>query len=98
MQLGIYYPLADVATHAQCILRNMLAEDSPVLKDLDGRQGGYVCVAGNDGIPLMIAKVGVPSNEKISKYIELCQEKVRRLADNPGHMRSYQSRNPDQGQ
>ena len=35
--------------------------------------------------------------ERGQKYLELAQEKARRLAEHPDHWSSWQSRNPDEG-
>jgi hypothetical protein len=68
-------------------------------KEWAGREGGAFCLANAGlGIPYRVALVGHPNPEKVSKYVDFCQEKSRRLAFNLNHVSSWESRNPDADQ
>jgi hypothetical protein len=60
------------------------------------RTGGYFCLADLRGMPLLIAPIGTMSREKAEKYLQLCQEKARRLSASRGHISSWESRVPDE--
>lgn len=66
------------------------------------RKGGYLCLASLDsGVPLLARKVGdlnTTPAEKRLKYLDLSQEKSKRLAFSPGYFSSYQTRNPTRDQ
>ena len=57
----------------------------------------YFCVASvpGQGRALMIREIGSCPEEKARKYFEFCQEKKDRLYKNPGHISSWQSRQPE---
>lgn len=80
------------------IITNLLRPGSPVREELvsAGKRGGYLCIARLDGIPLLVVRVGEPDEAKLARYIEFCQEKAARLAQNPDHVLSRASRDPDQ--
>jgi hypothetical protein len=79
---------------ADLVLKAALAMD---LSD-DMHRGGYLCIADNaTGEPLDMAKLGDPLQTKEGKYEELAKEKAHRLAENPEHLTSYQSRHPVHG-
>lgn len=60
--------------------------------------GGYLCVADSEtGTPLLIVGIGTVDTKKMGRCFELCQEKARRLAQNPEHSSSAQSRDDDNG-
>jgi hypothetical protein len=61
--------------------------------DTGERKGGYLCVADQNGRPLLILAFGQVNEEKLPKYLEFCQEKALRLASHPEHISSWQSRN-----
>lgn len=60
-----------------------------------GGEGGYFCIADEDGRPLIVVAVGSLSNEKATKCFDLAQEKARRLAEHPEHLTSWESRDPN---
>lgn len=61
------------------------------------RIGGYFCLANkNSGLPVMVFPVGkfhMLSEKTREKYCAFSQEKALRLAENPLHQSSWQSRN-----
>lgn len=60
-----------------------------------GRRGGGFCLAdAGSGMFYTVALIGETPQEKTRKYLELCQEKARRLAQHPEHVSSWQTRNP----
>lgn len=65
-----------------------------ILKE-KGSLGGYLCIArAEDGFPLAIIQFGDMPHDRLSGRFEFCQEKAQRLAEHPGHMTSYESRDP----
>ncbi len=59
------------------------------------RRGGFLAVTDNLGTPVFGLLVGqVPDPDKRKKYSTLALEKCVRLADNPLHVSSWQSRMP----
>lgn len=72
------------------------------LQETDRRNGGYLCVFDADQEatepPLAIIRVGEPVVERAGKYFELCQEKARRLLNNPDHLSSWQTRDLENSQ
>jgi hypothetical protein len=66
-----------------------------------GRKGAYFCMADPKwGVPIFTIAVGDILDvliEKSEKYHGLVCEKSRRLACYPGHVSSFQSRDPDNG-
>ncbi len=61
-------------------------------------KGGYLCVASLDGYILGILGLGKISKLKADKYFGLCQEKAKRLAANPDHLSSWQTRDESKNQ
>jgi len=62
------------------------------------RTGGYYCLADKvTGAPLLIAAFGTIPTDEAAKYLRLSQEKPWRLAQNPDHILSWQSRDPKVG-
>lgn len=58
------------------------------------RDGAYFCVSrAKTGIPVLLAELGAPSQDKVAQYIKNSQEKPARLALHPGHLTSSESRN-----
>ena len=69
----------------------------PWISSKTDSRGGYLCVADlTSGFPLLIQLIGSARLDKMSKYFELCQEKALRLAQNPKHMTSWESRDETQ--
>lgn len=59
----------------------------------DERVGGIFCLADPlTGYPILTKVVGCVEQVKFPKYLRLCQEKAHRLACNPTHLSSWQSR------
>lgn len=62
-------------------------------------RGGFLTVRSmNSGLVLFIVPIGEFPGEKIEKYLNLSQEKAKRLLKNHyhlNHVSSWQSRNPD---
>ncbi|MFA6227535.1 MAG: hypothetical protein WC631_03635 [Candidatus Paceibacterota bacterium] len=68
---------------------------------LDGRdrKGGYLCVAEPDGKIVLVMLIGeVPDLEKANLFKTFCQEKATRLAQNPEHISSWQTRDVEKKQ
>ncbi len=83
------------ANHAFSRARTLFGNE----KGWEDRPGAYFCLAdGHTGMPILIAKLGEPDPAKAEKYLAFCQEKVKRLAQNPAHLTSYESRNPGEDQ
>ena len=61
---------------------------------VEGRTGGYFCMANHVGTPLLIFWFGEMPREKARKYFHLCQEKAARLALHYEHCLSFESRDP----
>jgi hypothetical protein len=59
---------------------------------LEGRSGGYFCLATNAGHPLLLMLVGTIPEEKAQKYLSFAQEKARRLGFFKDHSSSWQTR------
>jgi hypothetical protein len=66
-----------------------------LLKD-QGREGGYLCVANLDGLPLLVCQLGEVASEKRAGYVRNAMEKAARLAKHPDYRLSRESRDPDQ--
>ncbi|GEM_PF-1678999 len=63
------------------------------------RTGGYFCVAyAYSGLPILIAEIGNPPADKVERYLTFAQEKAKRLAENPDHKSSWQSRDETKDQ
>lgn len=81
-----------------CVARDLerlvaLFDDDP---GWQGKRGGYFCLAdGETGLPLLLACIGEVPDEKVERYLRLCQEKPRRLAKYAPHVSSWMSRNPE---
>ncbi len=61
--------------------------------------GGYFCIAdGITGTPYLTILIGEVENSKADRYYEFCREKAQRLAANPDHLSSWQSRDERTGQ
>lgn len=90
------------ALGADTALNRMLAINSPVRDELvsQGRTWGYSCASDLQGLPLGISYIGEMGRdeEKRAARLGFCQEKVARLAQFPSHRRSFESRDPDNGQ
>lgn len=88
----VHCPDGEVLVHlAGIALAEALALD---LSD-DNHLGGYFCIADNaSGEPLDVVRLGDPLPTKEGRYEELAKEKAARLAANPEHDTSYQSRYP----
>lgn len=60
------------------------------------RHGGFVCVFHHTHVvgcpPELLMRYGEPDAKKALHYAQLCEEKARRLAQNPQHLSSWQSR------
>lgn len=72
----------------------------PILSIFHGREahGGYLCIADSEtGLPRLIVGIGTVDAKEEGKCFELCQEQARRLAQNPEHSSSAQSRDDDNG-
>src|SRR5262249_23082561 len=67
---------------------------SPNKTDFTGREGGYFCLAQQDGTIHYVHRVGKVKLEKMERYPRLAAEKALRLGNTPLHRRSYQSRDP----
>lgn len=67
------------------------------------RSGGYFCLVresmnaktSTGGLPIILVPCGVFPLEKAEKYLNLCQEKAKRLAI-LGGLSSWESRNPEE--
>lgn len=57
--------------------------------------GGYLTIALRDGVPILVALVGVPEERKREQCLAFSQEKAKRLAQHKDHFRSWESRDPD---
>ncbi len=58
------------------------------------KKGGHLCVTDGQGNLLFEKVIGeIPDPEKAAKYGRLALEKCQRLANNPLHVSSWQSRN-----
>ncbi len=76
---------------AEEIVRRFLAlPENPDKSD----KGWYVCLMREPRKILLVAELG---NYEGERAFDLCQEKVRRLRDNPEHISSWQSRDPEKG-
>ena len=76
-----------------------LFEQAHGRSDWQGRTGGYFCLANAEtGLPLLVLPLGQVPLEKAEKYLRLCQEKAKRLAEHLEHLSSWESRNPDKEQ
>lgn len=70
-------------------------------EQLKNKAGGFFCMVpvrtGENTVrtPILIAELGMPDREKRQKYFSYCQEKAARLAAHPGHLTSWESRDPD---
>jgi len=61
--------------------------------------GGYFCLADTvNGRPWFICSFGIMLEEKWPRYLHFAQEKALRLAVNPSHESSWQSRNEEEEQ
>lgn len=59
------------------------------------RFGGFLCIADQEGLPLMIHRIGDdPDRESMFKRLSFCQEKAYRLGQHPEHVLSRESRDP----
>ena len=59
------------------------------------RLGGVLCMADPGGI-ILVCQIGeVPDADALSRFLGTCQEKVRRLLENPSHFSGWQSRDFD---
>lgn len=76
-----------VVTESEPIARALRERGQPV--------GGYLCIADETGLPMLIIKIGEDCPEKDSDRLVFCQEKARRLAAHPEHRLSWESRDPD---
>lgn len=93
-----------MAAWAEKIL-DLIDQTNEFLDSEAQRWGGYFCLyeicpgekISPDSPPLFLAKIGNPIPEKVARYCQLCQEKARRLLENPDHLSSWQSRDPGQG-
>lgn len=90
--------LTGLVLSADRIVTNLLHVRSPVREELmsAGKLGGYLCLTGQDGIPLLVVGIGEPQVGNLPRYIEFCQEKAARLALYPSDVLSLESREPDQ--
>lgn len=92
--------LSDTRTRMVSMLEALLKEALFLFKDhpdWQGSTGGYFCLATaitGEPIyePVMIGEVS--DQGKAEKYKSFCQEKAKRLASNPMHDSSWQSRVP----
>lgn len=63
----------------------------------EDRKGGYLCIANAEtGFPGAVVLIGSIPTEKAEKYLSFSMEKARRLASNPQHVSSWESRDPEQ--
>ncbi len=53
--------------------------------------GGYLCAARDDGIPVLIYRIGNSPKEKVASRIAFCQEKAARIVLYPEHRLSRES-------
>lgn len=92
-QFGPFGSIANRAHHIAVRIEMAFKDHSPT-DILGGRRGGYLCVAeGDTGNPHFTVLVGGSvSQEKLPKYYRLAHEKAVRLARNPKHISSFQSR------
>ncbi len=64
------------------------------------KTGGFMCIAGFTGPPILVAEIGKnPPDKKLGRWT-ICQEKATRLAlgaHELGHVSSWQSRDPANG-
>jgi hypothetical protein len=84
-----------IITHAYFVVSEAeaLFGDTPAWKD---REGGCFCLADAvGGFPYAVVFIGSMLVEKSQKYLALSQEKALRLALNPNHRSSWESRDPD---
>lgn len=58
-------------------------------------EGGYLCVTNREGIPLLIAHIGVSEDSKAADRLRFSQEKAARLAIHPAHYLSRESENKE---
>jgi hypothetical protein len=59
---------------------------------LEGRRGGYFCLADNSGRPLLVIPVGEIAEEKSERYLRFAQEKAHRLGFFRSNSSSWQTR------
>jgi hypothetical protein len=60
-------------------------------------KGGYLSIfSGKTGVLLFSVLIGEVPPEKVEKYSNLSREKAQRLLKNPGHLSSWQTRNPEE--
>lgn len=49
-------------------------------KDMEGRLGGYLCIADRTGLPVLVVRLGEMSTAKATQYFRNALEKALRLA------------------
>ena len=62
----------------------------------DGRTGGFLYLCEPDGRMVCHLRLGIPDPNKWDKYVAFSAEKAQRLGENPNHLLSWQSRNPEE--
>jgi hypothetical protein len=61
-------------------------------------RGGYFGIGTTQGDVLFTMAVGrILDSSAAERRLTFCVEKIRRLGNNPGHLSSWQSRDPDNG-
>lgn len=97
MAIGIIFPIqfVDVA-HDMHRLHLEDPELGPMLAERgkDKGTGGFVCIAAQDGFPLVLVQLGIITDldSRRNRWL-FAQEKARRLASHPEHVLSRQSEN-----
>ncbi|MBP6943046.1 MAG: hypothetical protein KBB55_03305 [Candidatus Buchananbacteria bacterium] len=84
-----------IQEHYFYLLPKLFEEFNQSLPDYDRRFGGFFCLLGvwQPETPILIQQVGEQPEEKRINSFGFCQEKAQRLARNPDHCSSWQSRN-----
>src|SRR5579862_8648915 len=88
------FQLGEYILSAENVVKQLIRPDSPLRERFmnEGKLGCYICVGcAADGFPLLISSIADPLEVKREKYLELAQEKVRRLGSHPEHNLSRES-------
>lgn len=75
----------------QAYLQNVIA----CQRDGRGREGVVICVADTTGIILVCTIGEIPNPENEAKYRKNATEKALRVLQNPSHISSWQTRDPN---